>query len=161
MTLSLILLAFALNQTDEPPLVDVCTVLSHLQDFSGKVVRVTGEHQYGLEVVGLYGKDCAGTLYIGGNRWPWALNTVSETPRSKSVERFGQISRAANCTQNPCKIVGEFVGLLVTNSSVLRGQGELGGPPLGFGHLNVFPAQLRMTEVRTITISFDQDEKKP
>jgi len=115
---------------EEPPIYDVCTVVSQLDKLNGSVILVRGQFISGSEIAGLYGQDCRGSQAIAGGRWPWAL-WVKRGGGSKSADKFSEIVRAAGCEESGCKISATFLARIVTSEDVLRGKTKEGGPVVG------------------------------
>ena len=104
---------------------DICTVFHNLPYWHGKTVAIRGRYRYSRELAGLYGTDC-----------PELRAAIDIEPALPPAE-LAKINAVVEKTkQDGSAIDAIFLGHFTRQTS-----------PVGFGHLGVYPAKLRVTQV--------------
>jgi len=131
----------------------VCEVLSRPGQFNGKLLKVRGIVEGGMEGSWLKSDECPERFYVGGNSLPNAVSLSYQSeygiapPRNtvhiELVQR--QIQGKVRKTN---VLIMTYTGIFETRTAwkvVTSGTGE--NHLWGFGHLNAFPAQLVVTDI--------------
>lgn len=104
---------------------DICTVFHNLPYWHGKTVAIRGRYRYSRELAGLYGTDC-----------PELRAAIDIEPALPPAE-LAKINAVVEKTkQDGSAIDAIFLGHFTRQTG-----------PVGFGHLGVYPAKLRVTQV--------------
>jgi len=145
----------------QPKVQDLCKVLREADRYDGKIVAVKGVLRTGF---GICGESCK-QVTIDGTKWPAAVATSYVTPYQsppvgsetlidrESIEALDQKIYAAlrNAHAVECKVV--VVGVLRSRDEKLFYTDKSGKRrrAVGFGHLGVFPAELLVLSVKSVS----------
>lgn len=142
--LLLIVLGLSTNPVSaETPQGDLCAVLQAVYQNDGRNIPVRGEYRYGAEIEGLYGENCSGVLNLRGATWPWAISI--RWISASASQALKEAIREQYETKRVCQVLVTLRGRIKSNqnnSSYVDRQGRRQW--VGFGHLNVFPAQIEV-----------------
>jgi len=132
----------------------ICDLLRHLDTFNGKRIVVRGVYRFSMELGGLYSEGCQKPLMLDGRERAQALSTefVGRSPEEHMEhEDFAKVVNeiAKSCRREAIHVT--FVGVLVTRNPELHRLGSRKGERM-FGHLGTYPAELKVEEIRDITI---------
>lgn len=141
-----------------PAKVSVCEVLLNPSVWNGRLVEISGVVDYGLRDV----HPCSKPFVTEGHRWPEAIDYVGysgpddQTPNVSSGMTFSRFREKVDSVlrrgESPTTITAAFIGRMITREKYVRvttGYGLLGN---GFGHLNVYLAQLQVMYVKNLDI---------
>jgi hypothetical protein len=132
----------------------VCHVLQNLTLYDGKIIQIRGEWR-GRHIE----EQCQTPLQTDSHKWPNAILLIYP---NNLHEEYGD--KPVNWTFGPNEAETSFRELMRFNGPVhatiigrLDARAKLlpspnGGPPVpfGYGHLNAFPAQIVMKEIKDI-----------
>ena len=122
-----------------PAVIEVCDALQRIDQLDGKVVAVRGYYRFGMELGGLYGRNCPKKLIL------------DHTERAQAFDlRFAPTVDQARLDDAASQLIGEKnvrEAIQVTLVGVLKARrGDLididGKKARMFGHLGVYPAQI-------------------
>lgn len=125
------------NQAEE---VDLCLVVKDPRKYAGRSIRVTGELFIGSG--GIVNNQCE-AMVTRGYHWPTGLNLAPKRESSLVLHAL-QEARVTGKRKICLTVVGTIEAkrkYLVVTTPDGRQIGD------GFGHLNVFPGQIRVDEV--------------
>jgi hypothetical protein len=142
----------------------VCEVVESLDALSGTLIAVRGEYYFSRETSAVGQATCPTILQLQGRKWPNAISLAASQPkpnlRQTSYTQLREfLARATrlltdlygtgrNANLRP-QVTLTVVGVLHTRTpEYFAAHG-----PLGFGHLNAYPAELEVLGVRDVTIS--------
>jgi hypothetical protein len=131
-----------------------------LDAFAGKRIAARGVYRFSRELAGLYSEGCQRPLILDGAERAQALETelVGSSPeRRAEFAHFMEIVNGVATGGGGQAIHVTFVGILVTRNPDLHRFGQRKGERM-FGHLGVYPAMLKVEEIRDITIEDDAHE---
>jgi hypothetical protein len=142
----------------------VCEVLNNLASYRGKIIEVRGEW------TGTVGGTC-NPIRTGAHTWFNAILVIlpnsgfgeGTDPRWQSMDSslyeaalhgaHGEWNRLPARTKARAKVMATIVGLLEARDPPL--QMAPSGLPLGYGHLNAYPAQIIVYTVKDIALEAD------
>lgn len=104
---------------------DICTVFHNLPHWHGRTVAIRGRYRYSRELAGLYGTDC-----------PELRAAIDIEPALPPAELAKINAIVEKTKQDGSAIDAIFLGHFTRQTG-----------PVGFGHLGVYPAKLRVTQV--------------
>ena len=104
---------------------DICTVFHNLPHWHGKTIAIRGRYRYSRELAGLYGTDCPELRA--------AIDAQFSLPQSELAKINAVVEKTK---QDGSAIDAIFLGHFTRQTG-----------PVGFGHLGVYPAKLRVTQV--------------
>jgi hypothetical protein len=132
-----------------PAVIEVCDALQSIDKLDGSVVAVRGYFRFGMELGGLYGRDCPKKLVLDRAQRAQAFDltfasTAVETELQTAVNRLIEEKNVR-------------VAIQVTLVGVIRARrADLtdidGKKARMFGHLGVYPAQIAVRSVQGVSI---------
>jgi len=134
--------------------IQICDLFRRLDAYAGKYIAVRGIYRFSTELGGLYSEGCEKPLILDGAPRAQALNTefVAKTPEQQSeLAHFNSVVKDIAKGGGRQAIHVTLVGTLVTRNPELHRLGQHKGARM-FGHLGIYPAQLRVDGVKNITI---------
>lgn len=157
----LYLLASGPPGSPAPKPVNVCAVLLHLEEYRNKRVSIRGEllvHPHGTV---LRMEKCPVPLITSGHVWPTMIYLIpadsnlaespGRVPPGFSVDRAWAPVLEKGSRERDARLWVTVVGRLETRRRfeiVERGDGKT--LPVGYGHLNAYPAQLVYEEFKDV-----------
>jgi hypothetical protein len=126
----------------------ICDLFKNLRSHRGEIVTVRGE--FSTRAGAIIDSACRNRFESPARAWPVAIHLVyvgdnpsgdlvpNFEPDLLSLENFRATIKNTRGHQN-VQMVGTFVGLLRTNKDL--------SPMAGYGHLNIFPAELVLKAV--------------
>jgi len=125
--------------------VSVCELLTSLQQNNGSLISVRGELVSTDESLSLRG-ECSERVYIDGFDWPSAISIV---PPAGDRSGLGAPPKAGQIA------IASVIGRLETRQQFETVRTSRDVFPIGFGHVNRFPAELVVTRVVSVEIRND------
>lgn len=133
----------------DPVPISVCDLFKNIAGYRNQLVTVRGVYWFGLR------QSCKAPFITQGHSWPLALNLVGSTSASDSAsvpfvtddiawDKLDLSAIALAKAGRKAELWVTVVGLLRAPASYFRGGAG------GYGHLNVFPAELVIKTVRNI-----------
>lgn len=133
----------------------VCELLANPQQFNGKLVKVRGIVEGGMEGSWLKSDDCLERFYVGENSLPKAISLSYQSefgvapPRNMAhIERVDRQIREKRQKAKSGVLLLTHTGVFETRTDWKLLNNGAGDKRLwGFGHLNTFPAQLVVVDI--------------
>jgi hypothetical protein len=144
----------------------VCELLAKPEQFNGKLLKVRGIVEGGMEGAWLKSDDCPNRFHIGENSLPNAISLSYQSEHGTAPPRnavhIKQIEQQIRGKQRKTSVlILTYTGIFETRTDwkiVTSGNGEK--HLWGFGHLNAFPAQLVVADIADPQIIAKKEEER-
>ena len=132
-----------------PAVIEVCDALQRIDKLDGSVVAVRGYYRFGMELGGLYGRDCPKKLILNRSERAQAFDLAfaAMTDRTELERAADRLIEEKNVRE---AIQITVVGVIRARRADLT---DIDGKKARmFGHLGVYPAQLVVTGVQDLSV---------
>jgi len=132
-----------------PAVIKVCDTLQSIDKLDGSIVAVRGYYRFGMELGGLYGRDCPKKLILDRSQRAQAFDlafasTADQTELQRAAHRLIEEKNVREAIQVT------VVGVIRARRADLT---DIDGKKARtFGHLGVFPAQIVVRSVRDVSV---------
>jgi hypothetical protein len=136
-----------------PKTIDLCEALQSAVEFNGREVVIRGYYRFGMELAGLYGRNCPKKLIIDGKERLQAFYLKYER-RVDDAELAAAAHKMMAEKNVRSAILVTVTGTLEAVSPVFENIGPLLVERQGrvFGHMGVYPAQIKVASYRDVTL---------
>ena len=132
-----------------PAVIDICDALQKIDKLNGSVVAVRGYYRFGMELGGLYGRDCPKKLILNRSERAQAfdLGFASMADRTELERAADRLIEEKNVRE---AIQITVVGVIRARRADLT---DIDGKKARmFGHFGVYPAQIVVTGVQDLSV---------
>jgi hypothetical protein len=133
-----------------PVVIGVCDALQRIDKLDGTVVAVRGYYRFGMELGGLYGRDCPKKLVLDRAERAQAFD-LAFAPMSAQTDLLRAVNRLAEEKNVRESIQATFVGVIRARRADLTDVD--GKKARRFGHLGVYPAQIVVRDVEDVSVN--------
>jgi len=133
----------------DTPVLDICDALQKIDRLNGSVVAVRGYYRFGMELGGLYGRNCGKKLILDGAVRAQAFDLASDAIVDDK-ELDAAVDKLIREKDTRKAIQVTLIGVIRARRSDLTGLD--GCKARMFGHLGIYPAQIAVQAVRDVTV---------